>query len=83
MRFLYSEVGEGRMEREDRLHIPMFRAAPPIDSPLAKHCRMRAEAALRSWARLACAIVVSGLAKMAWKKQRARSTVSIESQPLL
>ena len=66
------------MEREGVLHIPTFVAKPPCDSAFAAHCRIRAEAARRSWPRLAFAVLASRLISVAWKKQRARSVVLIK-----
>ena len=57
-------------------YVPIFRAIPPRESPPAAHCRIRALAARRSWFRLARAVLVSSLMRVAWKKQRARSVVS-------
>ena len=76
---LFSKGKVGQRGREGVLHVPTFVATPPCDSAFAAHCRIRAEAALRSWPRLACAVLDSSPIMVAWKKQRARSVVLIRS----
>ncbi len=63
MLMLFSFVGKSRGKaagtRHDLIRIPMFTATPPCDSPVAAHRRIRAVAARRSCARLACAVLRS------------------------
>ena len=55
----------------------MLLAIPPWDSPLAAHCKVNADAALRMSAKLARAVLIWLPTRIGWMKHKARSDVRL------